>query len=398
MHKLFSLLATLLCLLMIGVPVYAQEATAEPDTNWQVIEQCVGEPTQPPEGWSYDGTILMTGYAGIHGVNAAWDTPHVLTQLSDSDVWGGAVSPDGKWYVSPYGQVEITSSNNVITTTNEIRIYSLTDNNASYQIPWESPLVYGGTHVQTYWRDNENFIYANIEGTLMVNPFMGETNEWVEPGMVYDAYAEYRSKFSPDGTRVIYTQQDEMTRELVKHLYVLPSNKLITTLPVVYPIAWMPNSTGFIASVTDEKLQPPSSELVLFDRDGKFLQNIINSQGSKQFGAFTVGWSADSRYFGFITFDYSKHETYSTENRLYIADMKSQKIIDTCKAIGVGMAWHPDNHQVAFFSPGVGLKNVLIFDLDSFSLYAVANHIVGYNIQNQFGFTVEDSILGWRGD
>ncbi len=111
MRKFLILLISLVSLLLLGAPVlHAQDATDTPDAGWPVEERCVGAPTKPPKGWSYDGTILMTGYAGIHGVNAKWDTPRVLAKLSDKDVWGGALSPDGKWYASPYGERFTTES------------------------------------------------------------------------------------------------------------------------------------------------------------------------------------------------------------------------------------------------------------------------------------------------
>ena len=60
--------------------VLPHAATAQDDdtsSGWPIVERCV-TPTVRPDGWTFDGTILLEGYAGIHGVNDAWPTPRVL--------------------------------------------------------------------------------------------------------------------------------------------------------------------------------------------------------------------------------------------------------------------------------------------------------------------------------
>lgn len=70
MRRFFLILP---CLLILIIMIHAQE----PDSGWEIIERCVGEPTIPPDDWTFEGTILATGWAGIHGINADWDTPVV---------------------------------------------------------------------------------------------------------------------------------------------------------------------------------------------------------------------------------------------------------------------------------------------------------------------------------
>ncbi len=398
MQKRLGFLLVLLLVVLFGSQVsQAQETTDTPDAGWPVVERCVGEPTKPPKGWSYDGTILMTGYAGIHGVNAKWDTPRVLAKLSDKDVWGGAISPDGKWYASPYGEVFRTQSNNVITDVNQIYVYRLMGNNEKIIVDWSQIESYQMTYAQIYWRDNENFTYLNNENTLLINPFSGKQSIWPEPGFIYDANDQYRSQFAPDWSRVIYTQPDNETGERIKHLYALPANDLLARLAIEIPVSWKPDSSGFLATIVNQESLPSTSELVLFDRYGKLLKKLTISK--ERFSGHTLGWSNDSRYFAFISFAYSSFETYSPENRLYIADIKEQKIIDTCLTIGEGMAWSPNHNLLTFFEPKEGLKRVLILDMISYKLYGVANHLVGYDYRiYQGNYGASDRILGWRED
>ncbi len=74
-------------------------------------------------------------------------------------------------------------------------------------------------------------------------------------------------------------------------------------------------------------------------------------------------------------------------------------MIDTCRAIGEGLAWSPSSDQLTFFEVGEGLKRILILDMQSYKLYGVANHIVGYDYRiYQGNYGASDRILGWRID
>ncbi len=89
---------------------------------------------------------------------------------------------------------------------------------------------------------------------------------------------------------------------------------------------------------------------------------------------------------------------YDRHNSLYITDLQEQRNIDSCRAIGVGMAWHPNKHQLVILSPGDGARDVLIFDLDDYELHSIAKHIVGHNRRDHFTDYITDTILGWRAD
>src|SRR5690606_35951618 len=80
-------LLTFLMLLLISAIAAAQEATPE---GWEVVQRCVGEPTTPPEGWNYEGTILLWGNYGIHAIQVDWDVPRVVAFIRDQTIFGGA--------------------------------------------------------------------------------------------------------------------------------------------------------------------------------------------------------------------------------------------------------------------------------------------------------------------
>ena len=94
---------------------YAQDNNSL--AGWEIEEHCIEEPRHPPDDWTYDGTLLMSGYAGIHAMQSNWETPHVEA-FYRSDVQGnrpiirGQISPDGNWYAVPIGDTWVEPSFN----------------------------------------------------------------------------------------------------------------------------------------------------------------------------------------------------------------------------------------------------------------------------------------------
>jgi len=106
---------------------------------WPVEERCVVESTQPPDDWSFEGTIIATGWAGIHGMNAAWDSPHIL---AFNDHWiaeggYGTLSPDGRWYAVPQATFRRTSDiyRGYVDVT-RLLLYDLMDRQNTLRIEW----------------------------------------------------------------------------------------------------------------------------------------------------------------------------------------------------------------------------------------------------------------------
>jgi hypothetical protein len=406
MRKLLVLLISLASLLLLGAPaIHAQEATATSDTGWPAEKRCVGAPTKAPKGWSYDGTILMTGYAGIHGVNAKWDTPHVLVFLGDNDLWGGALSLDGKWYASPYGDRIPPEVSSTTTQTKEIRIYNLTIQSQPIIIRPVESYSRGGDYTSIYWQGNDSIIYRTDDGTQSINRLTQEKTTLKQFDGLYDGEDIRRFSFSPNLSYVIYHKFEphEPGDAVIRDLR---TQNDIKQLKIKNPITWNPNSSEFTAILGDNigygrgKLE---EQLALFDKTGIFLSAVMKAPDGQQFGRLNSVWSSDGHYFAFILFDYFtgygewRAFNYDTKNTLYIADVQNKKIINTCLSIGMRMAWHPSEHQLTFLNPGNGLKDVLIFDLDTYMLHPIAKHIVGDN-QRELGYGTSDSILGWRMD
>ncbi len=100
-----ALLPLLAALLFVVSPLAAQE-TPEP-TDWTTEQRCITAPSQPPEGWTYDGVIFtFIPGDGIHARRADMDTPYYVAFDSDSEF--GAVRSilaGWEWFAVPEGIV-----------------------------------------------------------------------------------------------------------------------------------------------------------------------------------------------------------------------------------------------------------------------------------------------------
>jgi len=382
MKKLFLALALLCFLIFPSFTLVAQD-----ETGWPIEQRCVGDPTPPPEDWTFDGTILMQSALGIHVYQAGWETPHVAAFLNqDSNLRGAALSPDGYWYASPYGYVETTETYNTITAVDEIRIYSTVEGVQTYTVDWPTAF-YGGTYGQIYWRDNQHLVYSlMVGGNTIVNPFTAEKDKWEFLDKLVEWYSDPNTYFSPDWTRVII--HNPYATSSRSQLYDIERRQHLKTLSLAQNpvIVWMPDSTHFLAESSISENQATPRRFQLFDQNGRSGEVVFNLPLQQQIGKLNAAWSIDGRYLAFISFqnDFSYLIDYDPQNTLYILDTQEHKIMNTCLAIGVGLAWSPDNRQIALLDNGDEQSAVMILNIESNQLYNVAYHT--------------GSIIGWRAD
>ena len=191
-----------LCLLAFTSAVSAQ--TDEPDT-FPIEQQCIDAPTQPPDDWTYPGMILMSGYAGIHAMQADWETPRVVAFLSrdnegNEPLIGGQLSPNQNWYAVPMGEVFTEISYNVYHFVQGLRLYSVSGNGKALDFDlndYQNTYIYfarAWTYLPIQWRDNESLIV----GGIVLYPFI----ESVEANLFQLEVVGGAPIFSPDLTRV----------------------------------------------------------------------------------------------------------------------------------------------------------------------------------------------------
>jgi hypothetical protein len=385
--KFMHLIPALLCLLVALSPASAQETES---SGWPVEERCVGEPTEPPDGWTFPGAILMTGHYGIHAVSADVETPYVAVFLGRRDVPGGALSPDGLWYASPIGSAgnDIFYTGTYSVSVDAVRLYSTHSEEAhTIEIPG---VVFVNENGQIQWHDNEHFVYPTNDETLLIHSITGEYSSLEGLADFFKTYhGSMNITVSPDWTRAVYQSGGRL--EARWQLLDFEDASFLRELALAQdsPVGWQADSSGFAAELRDKQdRENPQTSVAILDTSGEVEQTIFllpnnaHLRNSFDLRVHNIRWSPNGRYLAFITTTLN----YPTVISLYIADMQERRVLNTCIETSDGLAWSPDGTKLAMmdFYDFKRHRPVMVLDLESWALYTVAYH--------------DGSIIGWRGD
>ena len=364
------------------LPAIAQE------DGWSVDEQCASRASA--DNWSYNGTILATGYGGLHGINAAWETPRVVARIGRYP--DGRLSPDNRWYAGLERQVIYAESFNHLHVIEAIHVYSTLDNTIVYSVPWENSWLQMWGYRAMYWLNNEHILYEysedyvhDLDELVMLNPFDNTTSQWNSAIDILDGGSGFQREYiqfpSPDFTRTVYYHYDTDESRHYHALYDVSSGELLTELQLSNDavVVWFPDSSTFVA---ESSVSNDDTRLALYDRDGNFMTTLFDLGLFRIRHPQNMSLSPDSRYLAF------KPDYQWERQTLHIVDMESGTVIDTCLIPADSFVWSPNGTQITFLEPGNGTQNVYIFDLSSWSYRAVGRHIV----QTSFW----DMVIGWR--
>ncbi len=380
-----SITSLLLIIPLVLISFTATEITAG---NWQFEQRCIPEPVAPPDSWSYPGTLLMMGYAGIHGMQADWDTPHVMVFFrrdrdGDVPIDGGQLSPDGLWYATPIGEIYQEVSFNVYFFAEKVRVYSTTGDNQIFEFSlsdYSDIYVYATgawTILPVEWRDSKSLVV----GKLLFSPFAQRIEE-----ADFNLYSTELSP-SPDLTRLYGDFTFDFKHETILGLYDLVNQQPLDTdteRSSLDSLSWRRDSQGFIA------VTPGSPQALLyFDRDGQLIEELFSlgesTTGFRHHNARRndANWSPDNMRFAFVT------EQYLQPNRLHIIDWETHTITDTCLNPIEAPVWSPDGDMLAYLTPAARNLKLVVVDLQAWIAYDVARHI---NSGNALG----SGMVGWR--
>lgn len=317
-----------------------------PDSpGWELEQHCLGElpyPTIPQTEWTFEGVIFSRNSEGIRAIRTDFDTSYFVALDSDSSfALDGVFSPDGRWFAYAKG---VTQYNNMISNLIGIRELSVVGTDPQHQvftISWRANTFTGSSRniPPIQWLDNEQILLPEGSigehvGTAIVNPFSGEVQAWeytIDPYLLY--------AFSPDASQAIYRNWHDDT-QLVS-LYNVEDDKLIPletsdkSIRMGSTIEWLPESSGFIGSISYINLQSNVSgtALVIFDRQGN-IKDVISK--AERFRSLAI--SSDGSKLAF-----------TSDNQLFIAYMKNAIVTDLCFTMsGTQLAWSPDNIHLAF--------------------------------------------------
>jgi len=353
-------LISILFLLFTVTPLAVQDTIPAP--GWPVEQRCLGDPTPPPDGWTYDGTIFAyKAGEGVRGLRADLSTPYHVTYEGDSIFnSAGSFSPDRKWFAVPVGNSgpsdPVRPSVDSYYTVSWIIVYNTGLARETHKIRWAVSYSGGGPWVVTplYWLDKNRLVYERgyeITGrdTLIVNPFTSEVIPWGESfNLMY-------SVVSPDLTRAIVTSYGP-EQDVYDFLSAEPITQLEGTPGVVgFDPIWLADSSYFVAARTDAALP----QVRLYDRDGKFVDVIYESREGE--GLPHTALSPDRRYLSMVTYD-----------GLYIADLQQKHIFDVCLSLtNSEVAWSYNNDALAVNYD----RQLTIIDVDAGEAYTLPNDV-----------------------
>ncbi len=163
-------------------------SAAQDSTPFPIIERCITAPTEPPDDWTFEGTIITFRQGdGVHGFRADSSSRYYIAFDSQTEYARfGSLSPDGKWFVSFIGGSEAgglyTSNSNYYI--DQIRVVSTLPLRKLYFVPLESYQYEVYPMFRTVlWIDSITFAAFQDQGLTiksrwyLINPFLGTIEE-----------------------------------------------------------------------------------------------------------------------------------------------------------------------------------------------------------------------------
>jgi hypothetical protein len=358
---------TLMLVLLAFSMTTAQDYTT---SGWPVEQRCVGEPTAPPEGWRFEGTIFFDSYDGLIAIRAGVESPYYVSS-SERDFHAlGTVSPDGRWFAVPSGYVipEISIFDDEYVVE-EILIYSTDSPSDPIRIPWQASWRGPSGEPEIWmpslrWIDNELLVYqrgswglSNYE-IIIINPFTQETRP--HPTKTQELIFQ---NISPDLTRAIWLGYQS------EEIYDFDTGELVASIPGLWAKGtfWMPDASGFAGFLHDASHQ---WQVAQFSRDGELLDVMFSFQNTSRWAPeMNLQWSSDGGRFALwlITGD-SPSDDY-----LYISDVAQRQIQDTCLDVNNGFAISPTGEQIVYSLYTNHETFVVVTAIDTGSSYIIAH-------------------------
>lgn len=378
-------------LFLATIHLQAQESTKEATQGWPIVERCVGEPIDPPEDWTFEGTILLSDENGVKALSGISQHLNLVGEKPENSIFidTPAVSPDSQWVALPLHEITGSGANRIIHVY-MIRIQNLI-NGTIINIEWDKSFygnVIEDSTAQIRWYDKEHIIYSrNGEGTILLNPFTESYESTVSRDFSFPL--NNTSLLSPDWTRGIIAYGNITPEWLLIDLRLAAEHELSYIGSSIQPniISWSPNSDFFMfEKVTRTREEIYSTILNLYTREGKQLYTIYDDTGLL---GISNAWSRNGESFAFAAKDI---DGVIGNNTLLIAQLENTQVINTCMKSGdKGFVWSQNNRNLAFLSESSGDREILVLDTELWQVYRVGHWVEP--IRNS-----RIKLIGWRED
>lgn len=126
-----QLLLLLVFFLISVISTFAQDI--------EVVEQCIIDFREPPDNWTFEGTIITYGHDGLYGFRADTSSRYFIAFNNNREFARfGSLSSDGKWFATFRGSVTPNMwCCNATYSVDEIRVVSTSPDRVIYTIPFD---------------------------------------------------------------------------------------------------------------------------------------------------------------------------------------------------------------------------------------------------------------------
>lgn len=379
----------LVMILLVGSTAMA---VAGQEAVWPLVERCL---PSAEDGRTYSGTILLGARSGYYTVSAADTASHPLVStdqlLSDgySYMSSPLLSPNGDWLAVFRG----TAVRDEVTTTFtilEVLVLNTRDPLQTFHLDWQNSWILNwGTRV-AYWIDNERLLYEYSElpqptpyDFRVLNPFTSEVSAWDGVIDVTNAgnYAWYSP--SPDFTQTLAINPGmggdapQISLQDTRNWAHIPLPDLTFASTVN---AWSPDGRS-LAMVAEGPV------LITVDSQNETYTPIFEMEDGTFYSSNSLAWSPDSRFLSFVM------RYGESDKRLYLADIASEIVYDTCVDVDDAVVWSPASEQIALLETNEGQSvEIMLLDVASWQLHRAAVHMpVSEN-------DLDTRVIGWRSD
>jgi WD40 repeat protein len=315
-----------LILTLLLVHAASMRVSADP---WQVTTRCAVSVDAPAP---LKGVILMHDPdAGVRALRAGVATTYFIAFEGSNFTGAGAMSPDGRWFAIPHGNITIAAAFDVRYRVTELRLHSTEAvPQIRRRIPWDANFQ-AGSLPRVTWLDADTLLYPEGEFN---GPLTGITLDPLADPLekVASSLAAY-SVLAPDQQSAIGRFEDTYA------LYDTASGWVRQRLPDLTQFAWSPDSTRFAAVQSIDG----AAALVVVDAADVGARVLLTL--APDVVVRNLHWSPDGAQIAFSLFDPQENE-----NRLYVGDVDGGTLKDTCILLYPGVpavAWSPDGNRLA---------------------------------------------------
>lgn|GEM_PF-3425585 len=399
--------------MVLFVDAQSNDVSFPVDDEWHYQENCPTQNVIVSNENDWRGTIIMRGHFGIHGFNAKWETPRVMSfSQSNREHISSSISPDANWYVTVYGSGSCStqSCTGIYNFAGLIQIHAIThtDPHTVYNLNWSNSELSHHTRYNVSrptWIDNTHFIYHKVDpafddgsGIAVVDTMTGNISEWTS-WQIKNVFPINPTRVSPDLQWQVTYEFDNDTDESwiviqsskTDEIYRRFATSGMSLLDESTQGLWSPTSDYLLLEQSIDN-ETDLTQLILYNIAEDRMIPVISAHELSflvsNFSGFLgyLNWSPSGKYFLTELLKLTENENGRAIQSagLHLVDIDNRHITNLCQLRARSdITWSQDSTQVA----GVYDNQLVIYDI-------ATNQWIQYTDT----FLNDYSVVAWQSD